>query len=43
VYKSNYSIGVSTEIEFHFFFVELSGWLLFNANSAIFQLYHGKN
>ena len=23
--------------------VEVSEWLLFNANSAIFQLYHGEN
>jgi hypothetical protein len=27
----------------HALFLQVSEWLLFNANAAIFQLYHGKN
>jgi len=34
VHEVNYLIPIT---------IWLSGWLLFNANSAIFQLYHGEN
>jgi hypothetical protein len=42
IYLEGYEI-VSGIPNIHDYFVEVSEWLLFNANSAIFQLYHGEN
>ena len=34
---------IIAELKFNASFIWVSEWLLFNANSAIFQLYHGEN